>query len=177
VHEPELLLLDEPTAALDPAGRALVWNLLQRLRNEGRTVVVVSHDLAEVSEHCQSIALLHRGRVLAGGSPREVVAAHASCRLEVELSRWVEDDTGLTQQLASVSGLKSVTARGRQIVAGLAERDPAATSRVKDEVIQRLERLNESVLGYRLHLPDLAGAYFNLTGAAIEDTREQESTA
>jgi ABC-2 type transport system ATP-binding protein len=170
LHEPELLLLDEPTAALDPAGRAFVWRLLQRLRSEGRTVVVASHDLAEVSQHCQAIALLHKGQAVAKGSPAQVVAAHASWRLEVELARRVEEDADLPQQLASSSGVKNVTARGRQLVATFAEDAAAAAQRVKDQVIRHLAHRNESVLGYRLHPPDLASAYFNLTGAAVEDT-------
>jgi ABC-2 type transport system ATP-binding protein len=170
LHEPELLLLDEPTAALDPAGRAFVWQLLQRLRNEGRTVVVASHDLAEVSQHCQAITLLHKGQAAATGFPADVIAAHASWRLEVDLARWVEDDAGLPQQLASLSGVKDMTARGEQLVANLAEREAAAAEPVKDQVIQQLARRSEPVLGYRLLPPDLASAYFNLTGAAIEET-------
>ena len=170
LHEPELLLLDEPTAALDPAGRAFVWQLLQRLRNEGRTVIVASHDLAEVTQHCQAIALLHKGQAMAMGSPAEVVAAHASWRLEIDLARRVEDDAALPQQLALLSGVKNMTARGRQLVVNLAASDAAAARRVKDQVIQYLGGRSESVLGYRLLPPDLASAYFNLTGAAIEDT-------
>jgi ABC-type multidrug transport system ATPase subunit len=170
LHEPELLLLDEPTAALDPAGRSFVWHLLQRLCDEGCTVVVASHDLAEVSQHCQAIALLHGGRALATGSPAEVVAVHASWRLEVEMARWVEDNDDLPLQLRSLSGVKDVTARGRQLVVNFAERDAAAVQRVKDQVIRHPASRSESVLGYRLHPPDLASAYFNLTGAPIEET-------
>ena len=170
LHEPELLLLDEPTAALDPAGRAFVWQLLQRLRNEGRTVLVASHDLAEVSQHCQAIVLLHKGQAMATGSPVDVVATHASWRLEVDLARWVEDDADLPQQCALLSGVKNMTVRGEQLVANLTARDAAAAQRVKDEVIEQLARRGESVLGYRLLSPNLASAYFNLTGAAIEDT-------
>lgn len=170
LHEPELLLLDEPTAALDPAGRSFVWHLLQRLCNEGRTVVLASHDLAEVSQHCQAIVLLHGGRALATGSPAEVVAVHAIWRLEVEMARSVEDNDDSLPQLRSLSGVKDVTARGRQFVANFAERDAAAVERAKNEVIRHLASRNESVLGYRLHPPDLASAYFNLTGAPIEET-------
>ena len=176
LHEPELLLLDEPTAALDPAGRSFVWHLLQRFRNEGRTVVVASHDLAEVSQHCQAIALLHGGRALATGSPAEVVAVHASWRLEVEMARSVEDNDDLPLELRSLSGVKDVTACGRQLVANFAERDAAAVQRVKDEVIRHLASRNESVLGYRLRPPDLASAYFNLTGAPIEETAPRART-
>jgi len=169
LHKPELLLLDEPTAALDPTGRAFVWRLLQRLRDEGRTVVVVTHDLAEASEHCQAIALLHKGRLLAGGSPADVIAAHANWRLEVELAARVEQDTTRFQHLVSLPGVKSVSARERQLVADFAEREARVVQQVTEAILQQLVRLNAAVLGYRLHPPDLARAYFNLTGAAIEE--------
>jgi ABC-2 type transport system ATP-binding protein len=172
LHEPELLLLDEPTAALDPAGRSFVWHFLQRLRNEGRTIIVASHDLAEVSQHCQAIALLHRGRLLASGSPTDVIAAHANWRLEVELAGRVEQDTTRFQQLVSLPGVKSVSARERQLVADFAEREASVVQRVTEAILQQLVRLNAAALGYRLHPPDLASAYFNLTGAAIEEAVE-----
>jgi ABC-2 type transport system ATP-binding protein len=170
LHEPELLLLDEPSAALDPAGRSFVWHFLSRLRNEGRTIVVVSHDLAEVSQHCQAIALLHKGRLLTSGSPADVIAAHANWRLEVELAGRVEQDTTRFQQLVSLPGVKSLSARERQLVADFAERDASVVQRVTEAILQQLMRVNAAVLGYRLHPPDLASAYFNLTGAAIEET-------
>jgi ABC-2 type transport system ATP-binding protein len=172
LHEPELLLLDEPTAALDPAGRAFVWHFLPRLRDEGRTIIVVSHDLAEVSQHCQAIALLHKGRLLASGSPADVIAAHANWRLEVELAGRVEQDTARLQQLVSLPGVKSTSARERRLVADFAEREASAVQRVTEAILQQLVRLNAAVLGYRLHPPDLASAYFNLTGAAIEEPEQ-----
>jgi ABC-2 type transport system ATP-binding protein len=172
LNEPELLLLDEPTAALDPAGRSFVWHLLQGLRNEGRTIVVVSHDLAEVSQHCQAIALLHKGRLLASGSPADVIAAHATWRLEVELAGRIEPDTTRFQQLVSLRGVKSVSARERQLLADFAEREASVVQRVTEAILQQLVRLNASVLGYGLHPPDLASAYYNLTGAAIEEAAQ-----
>jgi ABC-2 type transport system ATP-binding protein len=172
LHEPELLLLDEPTAALDPAGRSFVWHFLPRLRNEGRTIVMASHDLAEVSQHCQAIALLHKGRLLASGSPADVIAAHANWRLEVELAGRVEQDATRFQHLASLPGVKSLSARERQLVADFAERDTSVIQRVTEAILQQLMRMNAPVLGYRLHPPDLASAYFNLTGAAIEETEQ-----
>jgi ABC-2 type transport system ATP-binding protein len=169
LHEPELLLLDEPTAALDPAGRSFMWHFLPRLRGEGRTIIVVSHDLAEVSQHCQAIALLHKGRLLASGSPADVIAAHSNWRLEVELAERVEQDTARLQQLVSLPGVKSTSARERRLVADFAEREASAVQRMTEAILQQLVRLNAAVLGYRLHPPDLASAYFNLTGAAIEE--------
>jgi len=174
LHEPELLLLDEPTAALDPAGRSFVWQFLPKLRDEGRTIVLVSHDLAEVSQHCEAIALLHKGRLLASGSPANVIAAHANWRLEVELAVRVEQDTTRFQQLVSLPGVKSVSARERQLVVDFAERDTSVIQRVTEAILQQLMRQGAAVLGYRLHPPDLASAYFNLTGAVIEETEQTD---
>ena len=172
LHEPELLLLDEPTAALDPAGRAFVWHFLPRLRNEGRTIVVVSHDLAEVSQHCEAIALLHKGQLLASGSPADVIAAHANWRLEVEFAGRVEQDTTPFQQLVSLPGVESVSAGERQLVADFAEREASVVQQATEAILHQLVHLNAGVLGYRLHPPDLASAYFNLTGAAIEEAKQ-----
>jgi ABC-2 type transport system ATP-binding protein len=172
LHKPELLLLDEPTAALDPPGRAVVWQFLRRLGNEGRTTVVVSHDLADVSQYCRAIAVLHKGRLLASGSPADVIAAHANWRLEVESAEPVDQNTAGFQQLASTSGVKRVIARERQLLADLAERDFGVVRRAADAILQHLARLHIAVFGYRLLPPDLANAYFNLTGASIEEAEQ-----
>ncbi len=64
LHDPELLILDEPANGLDPAGIAEVRHLLRRLAGEGRTVFVSSHVLAEVQESCDRIAIVSRGRLM-----------------------------------------------------------------------------------------------------------------
>ena len=64
LHDPELLILDEPANGLDPAGIAEVRQLLRRLAREGRTVFVSSHVLAEVQESCDRIAIVSRGRLM-----------------------------------------------------------------------------------------------------------------
>ena len=65
-----------------------------------------------------------------------------------------------------------MSARERQLVADFAEREASVVQRVTEAILQQLVWLNAAVLGYRLHPPDLASAYFNLTGAAIEEPAE-----
>src|SRR5262249_62339831 len=65
LHEPELLLLDEPNAGLDPAGRAFLWALLKRWAERSRSVVVVTHDLSEVERHCHRVAEVAAGKEIA----------------------------------------------------------------------------------------------------------------
>lgn len=73
VHGPELLVLDEPTAGVDPAGCAELLAVVRGLRAEGRTVVLTSHLLGQVEDVCDQIALLHRGRLVASGTVAALV--------------------------------------------------------------------------------------------------------
>jgi ABC-2 type transport system ATP-binding protein len=75
LKDPELLILDEPANGLDPAGIRGVRQLLRRLADEGRTVFVSSHQLAEVEQTCDRVAILRRGRCVAQGTVAEVLAA------------------------------------------------------------------------------------------------------
>ena len=168
VHEPELVFLDEPTAALDPEGRASVWQLLQRSRDQGRTLVLTTHDTIDASRHCEAIVLLHRGRVAAIGAPHELVAQHGSWTLEVRLTRSVVDDHELLERIASSTVSMRPMVRGERLILRFVGADAAAALGIRSVVIGRLEAAGETVLGFRLDPPDLASVYFNLTAEAIE---------
>jgi ABC-2 type transport system ATP-binding protein len=73
IHHPRVLLLDEPTAGLDPAARQAIWRRLISVAAQGATIVLSTHDLNE-AQHCQHILLLSDGRIRANGSPHEVIA-------------------------------------------------------------------------------------------------------
>jgi ABC-2 type transport system ATP-binding protein len=73
LHEPEMLFLDEPTAGVDPISRRAFWDLLYELAEAGTTVMVTTHYMDE-AEHCQNLAFIQRGRLIAMGSPQEIKA-------------------------------------------------------------------------------------------------------
>ena len=74
VHRPRLLLLDEPTVGLDPELRVAFWEHFQALVKEGKTLVISSHTMDDAA-HCQRLAFLRQGRVVAEGAPQELKAA------------------------------------------------------------------------------------------------------
>src|SRR3546814_16960283 len=74
IGEPRLLLFDEPTSGLDPSSRVDVFNLIDRLRGNGATVLVSTHALAEVESRVDRVAVMHRGSLLAPG-PRDALRA------------------------------------------------------------------------------------------------------
>ncbi len=76
LHQPRVLFLDEPTIGLDPAARRAVWEHLQLLRQRfGTTVVLTTHQMEEADQLCQQVAIMHQGRLVALGSPRELKAS------------------------------------------------------------------------------------------------------
>jgi ABC-2 type transport system ATP-binding protein len=93
IHEPRILFLDEPTAGVDPTSRRAFWELIHQLSHQGVTVFVSTHYMDE-AEHCDRLALIHRGRLVASGSPHELKSMRMQDSvLEVEpgdLLRMVE---------------------------------------------------------------------------------------
>ncbi|MEX2598977.1 MAG: ABC transporter ATP-binding protein, partial [Dehalococcoidia bacterium] len=84
IHDPEVLLLDEPSSALDPGGRRDVLELIQRLRGQ-RTVLISTHILADVERVCDNVIVVHKGRVVAESSIDELVNKVAPLVAEVDL--------------------------------------------------------------------------------------------
>lgn len=81
INNPDLLILDEPTSGLDPIGRMKVRQIIQRLKDEGKTVLFSSHELGEVETVCDRVAILHLGELKEEGGVRELVEKH-DCHLE-----------------------------------------------------------------------------------------------
>ncbi|MGH8737498.1 MAG: ATP-binding cassette domain-containing protein [Burkholderiales bacterium] len=94
VNDPGLLFMDEPTTGLDPQARHLIWERLRRLTQEGKTLVLTTHFMEEAERLCTRLVILDRGRIVAEGSPRGLIAAHVEGQVvEVhgpEVERWME---------------------------------------------------------------------------------------
>jgi ABC-2 type transport system ATP-binding protein len=126
VHRPAVLFLDEPTSGVDPLGRHRFWAILHRLSREaGVAILVTTHYMSE-AEHCDRLALMYAGRIVAGGSPEEMkkaVEEEAGTLLEVRSQRPLE-----ALELLEKEGFEGVALFGRDIhllagdVEGAAER-------------------------------------------------------
>ena len=98
VNDPELLVLDEPTTGLDPQARHLIWERLKRLLGEGKTILLTTHFMDEAERLCDRLAIMDAGRIIAVGSPRELIAAHIEPQV-VEI--FGEDAAGWAAQHAA----------------------------------------------------------------------------
>jgi ABC-2 type transport system ATP-binding protein len=110
LHQPELLLLDEPTSAVDPQSRREFWQSLFAIVDDGATVLVSTH-LMDEAERCHGLVILDRGRVVASGTPRELMEGVESAVIEVES----EDTRRVQGVLEGGPGIESVTQLGSRL--------------------------------------------------------------
>jgi ABC-2 type transport system ATP-binding protein len=75
-NDPEVCFLDEPTTGLDPHARRAIWSVIRSLRKEGRTVFLTTHYLEEAQLLAEKVAIIHRGQIIATGTPEEIIRAH-----------------------------------------------------------------------------------------------------
>ena len=73
LHEPQVMLLDEPTAGLDPQNKHALWEIIQTLKTQGKTIVLTTHMMDEAEELCDRVAIMDKGKIIALDSPRQLV--------------------------------------------------------------------------------------------------------
>jgi ABC-2 type transport system ATP-binding protein len=106
VNRPRLVILDELTQGLDPAGRRNVWDAIRQLHADGTAVLMVTHEMVEADALCDRIVVMRAGRVLDAGTPAELVARHANVAT-VEFS-WPAAPASLLGELGRLDGVRDV---------------------------------------------------------------------
>jgi len=149
VHDPELVFLDEPTAALDPQARRNLWDLLQGLSDSGRTVVLTTHYLDEAEALCDRVAIMDRGRILELDSPAALVRS-----LDAPLRVSIAPHQLSAEQAAALPGVDSVRLDAGALI--LTTRQPAT-------VLSRLAAEGR-LAGLQVHGASLEDVFLDLTG-------------
>jgi lipooligosaccharide transport system ATP-binding protein len=159
INEPSLLLLDEPTTGLDPQARHLLWDRLYRLKQRGVTLVLTTHYMDEAEQLCDRLVVMDKAKIVAEGSPRQLIAEHSSREVtELRFAPDVLDSLdGTLDGLASAERVEHLPDR-LLVYANDGEA-------VAEEVHQRGLR-PESVLVRRSTLEDV---FLRLTGRSLVD--------
>jgi ABC-2 type transport system ATP-binding protein len=109
VNSPKVVFLDEMTTGLDPAARRATWGLIERIRDNGTTVVLVTHFMDEAERLCDRLAVVNEGRIVATGTPGQLIAEHTR---EVTVRFSAPGDVNF---LRGVAGVESVDRRGHSV--------------------------------------------------------------
>jgi len=160
VNDPELVLLDEPTVGLDASVRRDIYDLIEQFRTDGRTVLLTTHYIEEAERLCDRVAIMDRGKVVALGTPRELVQRSGQgTRLEVRLSKSETADS-----LKQLDGVLDVRETG-----GLyfVHAQPAAKAIVA--LIRYLETRENTLLDLHISQPSLEDVFVEMTGRRLSD--------
>jgi ABC-2 type transport system ATP-binding protein len=160
VHDPGVLLLDEPASGLDPLARVELRELLKELREMGKTILISSHILPELTELCTSFGIIHRGRILASG-PLDTLQSAVGARLvRVRVAGDLDEATRVAGGLTEVHGVR-VTEDIMEITYGGGEAGDA------DPAESLLRSLMDGGVRVRAFTPveeDLEGAFLRVMG-------------
>ncbi len=99
VHDPEILILDEPTAGVDLELRYELWEYLRELNRQGKTILLTTHYLEEAESLCEEIAIVHKGKIVEQGLTRDLLQKNKKSLEELFLSRVIEKDGGAVGKL------------------------------------------------------------------------------
>jgi ABC-2 type transport system ATP-binding protein len=111
VHNPKVLLLDEPASGLDPRARIEIRDLLKELRNLGKTIIVSSHILPELADFCTSVGIIEKGKLLVSGPIDSLIGDNLGARV-LEIKVPAEDKATASKVLAPLPGVRNVAERG-----------------------------------------------------------------
>ena len=152
VNRPQVVFFDELTTGLDPQARRATWDLVRQVRDDGATVVLVTHFMEEAEHLCDRLAIVDQGRVVATGTPSELIGrGDASQRVSFS---WPGADAAWLSQL---DGVERVTRRGDAV-------EVAGSGPMAVRVAAALAGRGVAPDDFRTHHPDLEDVFLALTG-------------
>jgi ABC-2 type transport system ATP-binding protein len=157
-NDPRIVLLDEPTAALDPHARRAVWDNIRQLHDDGRTVVLTTHAMEEAEALAGRVAIIDQGRIVACDTPARLIAgmrANPVLKAAVELP---------LEQARALPGVHAARYSGQHLELETAE--PQATMAALHDLAARLGRSLSDVI---LRQPNLEDVFLKLTGRALAE--------
>jgi ABC-2 type transport system ATP-binding protein len=160
VNDPDVIFLDEPTAGLDPQVRREIYDKIEQLRREKKTVLLTTHYIEEAERLCDRVAIVDNGRVIALGTPRELKQKSAGrTRIEVRLAKPVSDGS-----LASLDAVADCREFEGNYILHSTHAPQTIVSLVK-----RLEAENNELQSLEMFTPSLEDVFIELTGRKLRD--------
>jgi ABC-2 type transport system ATP-binding protein len=158
--DPEILFLDEPTTGLDPQSRHQLWDKMESFRAAGRTVLLTTHYMEEAERLCDRVAVVDHGKIIAQGSPAELVAGLRA----PHIVEFASEPALSAEDLKALPGVRDCRRRDDRwfvSVAALVDAVPA--------LLSRLDRAGSKLLSLSTHRATLEDVFISLTGRELRD--------
>jgi ABC-2 type transport system ATP-binding protein len=168
VGDPELLFLDEPTTGLDPQSRRQLWEIIRRFRGQGRSVLITTHYMDEAERLCDRVAIVDRGKVIALGTPRELIAGlGAEHVVEFSLANANGNTTFDPQSFADLPAVRSARQDGEHMSLTVAAPHVALPA-----ILERVNRQGGELASLTTRHASLEDVFVTLTGRHLRDEGE-----
>jgi ABC-2 type transport system ATP-binding protein len=160
VNDPRVLFLDEPTAGLDPQVRREIYDIVEELKREKKTIVLTTHYIEEAEKLCDRVAIVDHGKVIATGTPRELKERSGNTtRIEVRLAKPASNGV-----LKNLDGVVDARQLGDAYVLNCPRTAPAIVALVK-----HLEAENNELVSLEIATPSLEDVFIEMTGRRLRD--------
>ena len=160
VGDPQILFLDEPTTGLDPQSRRQLWGLIERFKAEGRTVLLTTHYMDEAQRLCDRVAIVDKGKVIALGTPRELIESLGGTDVvDIKCDGVVDENT--LRALAGVHTVKTHAEGLSLTVEHLHKTLPL--------LLAHLQQCGRTLTGLSTHHATLEDVFVNHTGRHLRD--------
>jgi ABC-2 type transport system ATP-binding protein len=160
VNDPKVLFFDEPTAGLDPQVRREIYDIMEELKHEKKTIVMTTHYIEEAERLCDRVAIVDHGRVVALGTPRELKSrAGSATRIEVRLSKPETD--------ASLKSLEG--AADARVVDGTYVIHSNRPPQTIVSLVKYLETQGNELVSLEIASPSLEDVFIEMTGRRLRD--------
>jgi ABC-2 type transport system ATP-binding protein len=168
VGDPELLFLDEPTTGLDPQSRRQIWELVEEFKSTGRSILLTTHYMDEAERLCDRVAIIDHGKVIALGTPRELIASlGAEHVVEFVLAHGVD---GLNEDvLRRIDGVRGVRRVGAENNGAGWELRSSELHRSVPALLAELTKRDLQLAELRTHSATLEDVFVHLTGRQLRD--------
>jgi ABC-2 type transport system ATP-binding protein len=161
VGDPDLLFLDEPTTGLDPQARRQLWDLIEEFKAAGRTILLTTHYMDEAERLCDRVAIMDHGKIIAQGTPRELIAS-------IGVEHVVEFSSGnAAPDLAGIramAGVRDLKSENGSVLLQVTE-----LHRAVPELLNELGRQGVPLTELRTHSATLEDVFVHLTGRHLRD--------
>jgi ABC-2 type transport system ATP-binding protein len=160
VNNPQVVFLDEPTAGLDPQVRREIYDIIEELRKDKKTVLITTHYIEEAERLCERVAIVDYGRIIKIGSPRELKHSSAgTTRIEVRLARPLTN--GVLSTLEGVADCRDFD--GTYVL------HSTLPPRTIVALVKQLEAENNELQSLEMFSPSLEDVFIELTGRRLRD--------
>ena len=168
LHEPELLILDEPTVGLDIESRSVIWGLLKELRNNETTILLSSHYLEEVDELADEMAIIDKGKVIASGKPDELKKELGGDRVTLRVREFSDEleAESVRKLIKDLNGVSNVVVNKKQ---GYSLNFLVQSNEVISNLSDHLSTENFEVFALSHSRPSLDDVYLQATGKTLMD--------